>query len=95
MVQRLNMYDVLRSSVSDARFLVLDAGTAGGLPSIGGVELFPGEPGACSMARGPAVDDDLRGGQRYIDAVTGLTLLCIQSGHGPLCYQGRYLIADA
>ena len=91
MIRRLNMYDVLRSSVSDARFLILDTGNADGIPSIGGVEMLPGEPGACSLARGPAPDDDLRGGQRYVDAVTGLTLFCIQSGRGPLCYQGRHL----
>jgi hypothetical protein len=83
--------DVLFSAVSDARFLVTDAGAAAAMPSIDEVPLVLGRREPCSKAVRFTRDDDLSGGQRYVDAVTGLTLLCIWPGRGSLGYQGRRL----
>jgi hypothetical protein len=83
--------DVLLSTISDARFLVLDAGTAVRLPSLGGVPLSRGKPQPCSKACCAPPDCEMHGGERYVDPVTRLTLLCIWPGRGPLCYEGRQL----
>lgn len=83
--------DVLFSAVSDARFLVTDPGTAAAMPSIDEVPLIRGRREPCSKAVHFDREDDLRGGRRYVDAVTGLTVLCIWPGRGSLGYQGRRL----
>ena len=94
MTRGLSCDEVLCSSVSDGRFLVIDPGTASVVPSLNGAAMFRGERQPCSTAVGGAADCELRGGQRYIDVVTGLTLLCIRPGRGRLCYGGRRLTPD-
>ena len=96
MTERPACLDVLSSSASRARFLVIETGIADGMPSInGGVMMSRGKPQACSTAKGLEADGDLRGGERYVDVVTGLTLLCVRPGRGPLCYDGRRLSLES
>lgn len=83
--------DVLCSTVSDARFLVTDPGAAVGMPTINGVRLVQGTGQPCSNAVHSTGDYELEGGRRYVDRVTGLTVLCIRPGQGSLLYQGRRL----
>lgn len=91
MTTRPDFGEVLCSSVSDARFLVIERGTAEGMPSISDVVMFCGTRQPCSTLGDPDVDCELRGGLCYVDVVTGLTLLCIRPGRGPLCFEGRRL----
>jgi hypothetical protein len=91
MTSRAAAGDVLFSPVSDARFLVTDPGAAAAMPSVDDVPLILGTREPCSKAVHFIQDDGLQGGQRYVDAVTGLTLLCIWPGRGSLGYQGRRL----
>jgi hypothetical protein len=83
--------DVLCSTVSDARFLVTDPGAAVGMPTIKGVPLVRGTRQPCSNAVHSTGDYELEGGRRYVDAVSGLTVLCIRPGQGSVGYQGRRL----
>jgi hypothetical protein len=84
--------DVLCSTESNARFVVLDSGCAAQLPRLGGAALVRGEKQACSMPVPSGDQHDLQGGQCYIDQTTGLTLLCIQPGNGALCYEDRLMV---
>jgi hypothetical protein len=86
--------DVLCSPVSDARFLVIDTGAAIAMPCVDGVPMSRGKLQACSAAGGVRSGGELRGGQRYTDPATGLTLLCIRPGRGRLCHEGRRLILE-
>lgn len=82
--------DVLCSPDSQARFLVLEVGSALGMPKLGSRLLARGRPLPCSTAE--AVDGaELHVGRRYVDLVTGLTLLCIAPGRGTLRFEGRTL----
>jgi hypothetical protein len=83
--------DVLCSSVSDARFLVIDPAGALRIPSLNGVELFHGKPQPCSMVARFAAGCELQGGRRYADPISGFTLMCIWPGRGSLHYEGRPL----
>jgi len=85
--------DVLCSPVSDARFLVIEPGTAAGMPSLAGVVLSPGEPHPCSKAA-EATGCDVEGGGRYFDPITELSLLCIWPGRGSLRYEDRELVPE-
>jgi hypothetical protein len=87
----LSTGQVLRSSVSDAVLLVTDPGRAVERPTIDGVPLIRGGRQPCSKAVHTSGESDLFGGRRYADAVTGLTLLCIRPGRGPVLYCGRQL----
>jgi hypothetical protein len=83
----------LCSSVSEARFVVIE--TFGvDMPSIDDVAMFRGTRQPCSTVAHPASDSDLRAGRRYVDAISGLRLLCIRPGRGSLTYQGRPLIPE-
>jgi hypothetical protein len=93
MRERPGAGDVLCSAVSDARFLVVDPGTAVSMPCLDGMRLFRGKPHPCSMAACSAADCELQGGQCYVDPVTGLTLLCIWPGRGTLHYDGRRVMS--
>jgi hypothetical protein len=92
---RLNRGDVLCSSESAARFLVLDAGVAAGVPSVNGVVMFRGIRRPCSAVAEAETGCDLQGGVRYVDVVTGLVLLCIRPGRGLLSYGGRRLTRES
>jgi hypothetical protein len=83
--------DVLCGPVSEARFLVVAPGNAAHMPSVDDLPLVRGRPMPCSTPAGLPGQYDLRGGQRYIDPLTGLTLLCVWPGRGSLCYEGRPL----
>jgi hypothetical protein len=85
----LRIGDLLASSISDARFLVLNAGSALHTPKLDGVALIGGKRHPCSEAVENTDDCNLRGGRRYTDSTTGLTLLCIQPGCGALHYEHR------
>jgi hypothetical protein len=87
--------DVLCSPTSEAQFLVIDPGAANDMPSLNGAVMYPGRPQACSTAADGAAESELRGGQRYVDVVTDLTLLCIRPGSGQLRYQGRSLTPES
>jgi len=89
MNERPGFGDVLCASVSDARFLIIDPGTAVRMPSLDGVPLDRGKPQPCSRPPLPADDCHLLGGQQYVDRVTGLTLLCVWPGRGSLTCEGR------
>jgi hypothetical protein len=95
MNERPGFGDVLCNSLSDARFLVIDPGAAARMPSLDGVALGRGNPQPCSkkLAR-PAADGDVQGGRRYVDLMTGLTLLCTWPGEGSLRYEGRPMTPD-
>jgi hypothetical protein len=94
MSSRLERDEVLRSSVSDATFLVIEPGSADSMPTMNAVAMFKGRLRSCSTTADPATDCDLRGGERYVDVVTGLTLLCVWPGRGVLCYEGRRLTSQ-
>jgi len=87
--------DILHSPVSSARFLVIDAGTAVSMPTIGDVPLVRGRARPCSAAVEPTGQCELQGGRRYVDVTRGLTLLCVWPGPGSLAHEGRPLAADA
>jgi hypothetical protein len=89
--ERLNFGDVLCSAVSKARFLVIETFDAVGMPSVDGVATCRGERQPCSSAASSISESGLRGGWHYVDAVSGLRLLCIQPGRGVLSYDGRLL----
>lgn len=91
MAKRLRPWDVLCSPASEARFVVIEAGTAKAAPETGGAVMVRGKRQRCSIVEIPAADCDLLGGQRYADPVTGLVLLCVRPGRGPLCYEGRQM----
>lgn len=88
--ERPRFGDVLGNSQAEARFLVIDPGAAARMPSLDGVALCRGNPQPCSKKSAlPAVACNLQGGRRYIDELTGLTLLCVWPGEGSLRYEGR------
>jgi len=91
MSKRLQPGEVLCSTVSGARFIVIRTGTALGMPSIDGVALFRGQLRPCSTMAQLRADCELQGGLRYTDPVTGLMLQCIWPGRGSLRYEGRWL----
>ena len=82
--------DVLCSSDSQARFLVIEVGSATGMPKLGGRRLSRGKPLPCSAVEAVS-GAELQVGRRYADPVTGLTLLCIAPGRGALSFEGRTL----
>jgi hypothetical protein len=84
--------DVLCSGTSNARFVVLDGGSAAWLPWLGGAAMVRGKRQPCSEPVSSRVQCDLQGGRRYADPTTGLKLVCIQSGDGALCYEGRAMV---
>jgi hypothetical protein len=86
--------DVLCSPESDARFLVIDPGTAVGMPSLAGVTLSPGEPHPCSKVADATTGRDIEGGERYFDPITALSLLCIWPGKGSLRFDDRELVPE-
>jgi hypothetical protein len=81
--------DVLCCGSSDARFVVLNGGSAACMPRLGGAAMVRGNRQSCSEPVSSTGQCDLQGGRRYADPATGLTLLCIQPGDGPLCYEDR------
>jgi hypothetical protein len=83
--------DVLCSSVSDVRLLVVEVAAADSMPVVDGVAMFRGAPVPCSIANRPTTVGEMRAGRRYTDVVSGLTLLCIRTGRGVPSYQGRQL----
>jgi hypothetical protein len=86
--------DLLSTRHSDARFLVVAPGTAKAMPELNAVEMMPDVPRACGTFGSPAEGDDLQLGRRYVDSVTGLTLLCVWPGSGFLSYRGRPLVVE-
>jgi hypothetical protein len=94
MNERPSTGEVLCSPESEARFLVVDPGAAVNMPSIGELPLVPGARLPCSSNTHARVDRGLYGGRRYVDVVSGLRLLCIRPGRGPLCLEGRVLILE-
>ena len=91
MNERPGFGDVLCTAASDARLLVVGPGAAVRMPSLDGVALRPGKGQPCSKAALFAADCELRGGSRYADPLTGLTLLCVWPGRGALRYDGRQM----
>jgi len=69
--------------------MVIAAG-GNGVPSIDDVPMVRGVHQSCSTRAEPS--DGLRGGQRYLDTVSGLSLLCIRPGPGCLTFAGRTMI---
>jgi hypothetical protein len=84
--------DVLCSGASNARFVVLDGGSAAHLPRLGGAAMVRGKRQPCSEPVSSGDQCDLQGGRRYVDPTTGLTLLCIQPGDGALYYEDRPMV---
>lgn len=85
---------ILRSDRSTARFLVIDSGVAASMPTVDGVTLRADRPLPCSASVIAGDTCDLRIGMIYVDPVTQLRLLCIQSGSGVLACEGRRLLAQ-
>lgn len=91
MSDRPSVGDWLLDSVSEARFVVIEPGAAVAMPSLNGVALLHGRPQPCSAVAQARPDCEVQGGQRYVDPVTGLTLLCVWPGSGSISYDGRTL----
>ena len=94
MSERPRTGDFLCSGSSNARFFVLDGGSAVHLPRLGGAAMVRGKPQPCSEPVTSGDQCDVRGGRRYADPTTGLTLLCIQPGYGALYYEDRPMVAQ-
>jgi hypothetical protein len=92
MSERPRTGDLLCSGASNARFVVLDGGSAVHLPRLGGAAMVHGTPQRCSEPVTSGDQWDLLGGRRYVDPTTGLTLLCIQPGDGALSYEDRPMV---
>jgi hypothetical protein len=84
--------DVLCSGASNARFFVVDGGSAARMPRLGGAKMARGERQPCSEPVSGGDQCVLQGGRRYVDPATGLTLLCIQPGEGALSYEDRPMV---
>ena len=65
------------------------------MPVVNGRATSHGRRQPCSQVAEPAVGCDLQGGQRYTDRITGLKLLCIRPGQGPLYCEGRLMTLDS
>ena len=74
MIEPPNYEDALSSSVSDVQFLV-ETGSANRVPAVNGLLMFRGSPRPCSTIE--VSQRDLRGGDRYVDVVTGLACLSL------------------
>jgi hypothetical protein len=84
--------NILCSGASKARFFVVDGGSAMHLPKLGETDMIRGERQPWSEPVSGRNQCDLQGGWRYVDSMTGLTLLCIQPGDGALYYEGRPMV---
>jgi hypothetical protein len=80
------------SPVSDARFLVIHS--PGDMPAIDGSPMVRGVRQPCSAVVRPTSDCDLYAARRYVDAISGLRLLCMRPGRGSLSFQGRPLTQE-
>jgi hypothetical protein len=85
---------VLCGPTSEARFIVMEVGTATTMPSLAHDVVVQGSRMACGTDASATGDTGLQGGRRYRDHVTGLTLMCIWPGEGPLAYEGRELLPE-
>jgi hypothetical protein len=88
--KRLRVGQALASASGPGRFIVLNVGSAGEMPSLRGRPLVLARPGPCSGAprRRPA-RGGLEPGARYVDEPTGLEVRCTEAGGGALSYAGR------
>jgi hypothetical protein len=86
--------DILCSRKSSLRLLVIAPGDADRMPVADGTTLVRGRPARCSVVGLSSAGSDLRAGQRYVDGTSGLTLLCVGTGRGPVRYDGRPLVAE-
>jgi hypothetical protein len=83
----------LTSSVRSTSAVVLRLGSAVHPPSANGRMMIRGRPTPCSMRVGRGMRAvGTRAGRRYVDATTGLLVLCTRSGPGWLTYEGRRMV---
>lgn len=83
-------------AVSGAVFLVVDVGAATAMPACSGVPLQHARPLPCSLPDASAAGPEtVRAGTCLADPPTGLRLLCIRSGPGPLTYSGRPMVRES
>ena len=87
--------DALGNPASTARFLVIDRGTAQTMPLLAGRPLARSKRRPCGWPGKRTPDSDLQWGWRYVEPGSGLALLCIRPGRGPLEYDGRRLASRA
>jgi hypothetical protein len=89
----LDVGTTLASEICSTRVLVIDAGTATEVPECGDLGMVASRPVPCALAaQAPRQSDGTQAGWRYLDAESGLLLLCIWPGPGILTYQGRPMI---
>jgi hypothetical protein len=86
----------LTSSVCSTNVVVLDPGSAAGLPSCGGAPMRQGALIPCSAPDrpGPAPVRTVAG-SIYWDEMTGMKVRCTRSGSGLLTLQGREMVAQS
>lgn len=94
MTQLIGYGDVLCNRASNARFMVIDPGGALGMPSVDGIPMSRGTRQPCGAVGEAPPDGEFRGGHRYRDPISGLTLLCIWPGRGVLCYGDRQMTPE-
>jgi hypothetical protein len=83
----------LRSTVSDTEIIVVRSPAAPVELSCGGQPMTPDL--AVAGAGASATDNDSVLGKRYVDADTGLEVLCTKAGRGVLSADGRQLTIKA
>lgn len=78
----------LSAATSSCEVLVVKPPTEGGPLTCAGCEMAP-RPGSSGAQHGQA---DVQLGKRYLDAVSGLEVLCVKAGAGPLRFADRELV---
>jgi hypothetical protein len=82
-----------KSAVCNAEFVVVRPPSSSGVPACGGEPLVPYAED--KPAGGPLSPDHAAGsvlGKRYLDAESGLAVLCSKPGAGSLSLDGRPLV---
>jgi len=83
----------LTSPAGSTSAFVLRLGTATHPPSANGRMMIRGRPTPCSMRVSRGIRAiGTRAGCRYMDALTGLLVLCTRSGPEWLTYEGRRMV---
>jgi hypothetical protein len=81
----------LRSAVCGTEAIVVKP-AAEGWPACGGAPMLaPGEDPPAGVAQASGDSPGTVVGKRYFDAVSGLEMLCVKQGGGPLSIDGRQL----
>ena len=84
----LNVGARLKTTTSALEVVVVAA------PTVDADLLAAGEPMSADAAPGPAGGDAVYAiGKRYVDDVSGIEVLVVKAGPGPLAIEGRELVA--